>query len=163
MEGKPMSADAQPRPDPRAWILARRKARRLAMLLVFAQLHSGYGPLETEQLLATMARSWRDLPDFCRELVRAVDEHRADLEADLQCALENWRLDRIGTVEHALLLLGAAEISCFPDIPPRVTLNEYIELAKRYCDAQAPAFINGVLDRIAKLKNKPDIQPPQHP
>ena len=57
--------------------------------------------------------------------------------------------------------LACAEVDGFADIPPRVTLNEYIELAKYYSGGQAPGFINGVLDKLVHLKGKPDAGVPQ--
>lgn len=141
----------------REWVLHRRRARRLAMLTVFAYLHSKDSMEEVKELLGTMARSYSRMPELTHELCGAVAAHKDELEADLQQVLENWRLERVGRVEHALLLLGAAEIAYFPDIPPRVTINEYLEISKVYCDANAPAFINGVLDKIVKLKGKPDF------
>ncbi len=141
----------------RRWTLERRRARRLAMLVVFAHVHTNAPCAEIELQLSEMAQSWKNFPPFARELYSTVEQRRKEIEADLLKVLENWKLDRIGRVEFALLLLGVAEIAFFPDIPPRVTINEYIELSKRYCDSETPAFINGVLDKVAKIHGKPDF------
>jgi N utilization substance protein B len=61
-------------------------------------------------------------------------------------------------VERALLKLGCAEILYFADIPPRVTINEYIELAKVFSNENAPPFINGILDKLVHKTGKPDMQ-----
>ena len=152
-----MSTNQRSRADSKAWILERRKARRFALFLVFAQLHSTEPLEEVQPNLSSMSNALLQFPSFAFELSLTVETQRSALEMDLNSVLENWRLERVGFVERALLLLGAAEIAFFPDIPPRVTINEYIELSKIYCDANAPAFINGVLDKIAKLRNKTDF------
>ncbi len=156
-EHKPQDKTEMGQKGSKGWVRERRRARRLALIFLFARIYSDTPLEEVEHLLGEMARSWRDLPEFARQLCAVCEGHRTELEADIASVLENWRLDRIGFVERVILLLGASELSYFPDIPPRVTINEYVELAKRYCDANGPAFINGVLDRLAKLKGKPDF------
>jgi N utilization substance protein B len=136
----------------------RREARRLAMLATFAQLCTGYPMDETLQLLSTMNPQWAELPSFTKELAQLVETHRTQLETEIQSVLEHWRLERLGLVERSLLLLGTVEILQMADIPPRVTINEYLELAKLYAPDQAPAFINGVLDKIVKKHGKPDFE-----
>ncbi|MGB9692567.1 MAG: transcription antitermination factor NusB [Candidatus Sumerlaeaceae bacterium] len=146
----------------RRWTIERRRARRLAMIVVFAHIHTKYPFAEIELLVSEMAQGWRSFPPFAKELIRTVEQKKPQLEAELQQVLEHWKLERIGKVEHALLLLGAAEIASFPNIPPRVTINEYIEISKKYCDEETPGFINGVLDKITKLHGKRDfyVRPP---
>lgn len=151
------SQDDMPTAPSRRWVLARRRARRLAVLAVFAKIHTHEPMTEVQALLGLMAKAYACFPDFAHELCTAVETHRDELEKDLQSVLEHWRLERVGRVEHAILLLGAAEIAYFPDIPPRVTINEYLEISKVYCDHNAPAFINGVLDKIKILKQKQDF------
>lgn len=151
------SQDDTPAVPSRGWILAQRRARRLAVLAVFAKIHTQEPMTEVQTLLRLMAKTYNSFPEFARELCSTVEMHREELERDLESVLENWRLERIGRVEHAILLLGAAEIAYFPDIPPRVTINEYLEISKIYCDRDAPAFINGVLDKIKLLKQKQDF------
>jgi N utilization substance protein B len=63
---------------------------------------------------------------------------------------QNWRLERLGSVEKALLRIGVAELMYFKDVPASVTLDEVIELAKHFAEADAPAFLNGILDPVSK-------------
>jgi N utilization substance protein B len=97
------------------------------------------------------------LPEFTLRLIHSVEDHAPEIEKTLQEVLEHWTLDRVGIVERALLKLACAEIDYFADIPPRVTINEYLELAKRYSNENAPGFLNGVLDRLVHLRQKPDV------
>lgn len=136
----------------------RREARRLAMCAVYSMETTGYGVDETLPLLIEMKPEGGAWPEFTRQLCYTVERNRAEITRDLESVLENWRLDRVAPVERTILKLGAAEISYFADIPPRVTINEYIELAKEYANDNAPAFVNGVLDRLAHQKNKRDFK-----
>ncbi len=69
-------------------------------------------------------------------------------------AAEHWRLGRLPKVELNLLRLGAYELIAYPDLSAGVTINEAIEIARRYCSDDAPTFVNGVLDRIAGVVGK---------
>ncbi|MBX7244316.1 MAG: transcription antitermination factor NusB [Candidatus Sumerlaeaceae bacterium] len=136
----------------------RREARKLALIAAHAMEFTGYGPVETLEVLPSITPQWAQAPDFSRELVMALDEHQSEIETDIESALEHWTMDRVGTVDRILLRLACAEINYFPDVPPRVTINEYLELAKKYAGDESPAFINGVLDKLVRLKQKPDVQ-----
>jgi N utilization substance protein B len=64
--------------------------------------------------------------------------------------ITNWRLDRLSLIDKNILRLATSELLHFGDIPPKVTINEYIEIAKVYGDIDSPSFINGILDKIAR-------------
>lgn len=63
---------------------------------------------------------------------------------------ENWRLDRMSRVDRNILRIGVHEICYCEEIPVRVAINEAVELAKRYGTAESAAFVNGILDRVAR-------------
>jgi N utilization substance protein B len=86
--------------------------------------------------------------DFTTTLVTGVIQHRDEIDALIQECSTNWSLERIGLVERNILRLAIYELCFLPDIPPNVTINEAIEVAKKYGTEEAPAFINGILDRI---------------
>jgi transcription antitermination protein NusB len=79
-------------------------------------------------------------------LVHGVTERRAELDERLGQLSRNWRVERIARVERNILRMALYELEHRPDIPARVTLNEAIELAKTFGAADAPAFVNGLLD-----------------
>ncbi len=87
--------------------------------------------------------------EFAQELVRGVLEEREALDARIDAASLNWRLARMPVVDRNILRLGAHEIASRADIPASVSINEAIELAKRFGGAESRAFVNGILDRIA--------------
>lgn len=87
--------------------------------------------------------------EFAQELVRGVLEHREALDVRIEAASVNWRLPRMPAVDRNILRVGAHELIARADIPASVSMNEAIELAKRFGGAESRAFVNGILDRIA--------------
>ncbi len=85
---------------------------------------------------------------FARILVDGVSAHQADIDRHLAAASEHWRLDRMSPVDRNILRIALYEMLYRDDIPPRVSINEAIELAKRFGSQDSSAFINGVLDKI---------------
>ena len=126
----------------------RRQSRETALQLLYAldmtrgnvreMLHAGW----TEKMLSPEIR------DFTTTLVTGVIEHRDEIDAFIQECSTNWSLERIGLVERNILRFAIYELCFLPDIPPNVTINEAVEVAKKYGTEEAPAFINGILDRI---------------
>lgn len=143
-------------PQTTSGILKRRHARRIAMSVIYAQTVNGDHIDEVIVHMQKMREDWNELPSFTKELCLSVQKNSERIESLVTEVLENWRLTRIAPVERALLVLGCTEIFFFPDIPPRVTINEYIELSKSFANENAPAFINGILDKLVQIAGKPD-------
>jgi len=97
----------------------------------------------------------QDMPDaekriFAKELLQTViskKEHVTDL---IKTRLRNWDPERIAVLDMILMQMGVCEFLYFPTIPPKVTINEYIDLAKDYSTEQSGHFVNGILDGIHK-------------
>ena len=87
---------------------------------------------------------------YVRRLVEAVAGDVRGIDAEIQAALTNWRLERLSAIDRAILRLGAAEMLHFEDIPPRVTIQEALGLAEKYGTDQSPRFVNGVLDALMR-------------
>lgn len=85
---------------------------------------------------------------YLRRLVEAAQGHEGELDAILRKHLKRWRLERLTVLDRAILRLAAAEILYFDDVPPKVSINEAVEVAKKYGDDEAGKFVNGVLDSI---------------
>jgi len=81
-------------------------------------------------------------------LVLGVLEHCEELDRLIQQYSENWRLDRINIIERNILRMALFELLYCEEIPPKVTINEAIDLGKRYGSEDSGGFINGILDRI---------------
>jgi transcription antitermination protein NusB len=87
---------------------------------------------------------------FAKSLLSTVLEKQEHLESYIHPKLKNWDAERIAALDMILMKMGVAELLYFETIPPKVTINEYIELAKEYSTAQSGQFINGILDGVHK-------------
>lgn len=87
---------------------------------------------------------------FTEKIVRGVMGHLPDIDAKLQSYTQNWPMHRMGSVERNVLRLAFYELLYCEDVPPAVVLNEAIDLAKYFSNAEAGRFVNGVLDRLNK-------------
>lgn len=88
--------------------------------------------------------------EFARKLYRDTLEKMNDVDVILQGHLEHWDMSRVNPIDRALLRMGIAEILYCEEIPTKVTINEVIELAKRYSTEESPKFVNGILDAALK-------------
>ena len=89
---------------------------------------------------------------FADELVRGVQSERAAIDELIQQSSTHWKLDRMARVDRNILRLAVYEILRRADVPVRVTLNEAIELGKKYGSEESSSFVNGVLDRVAHME-----------
>ena len=92
---------------------------------------------------------------FAEELVHGTLAHLAEIDATISRLAENWRLERIARVELAILRLAVHELLHRPDIPPVVTINEAVDLAKEYASPESGRFLNGILDRLSRELDRP--------
>lgn len=129
----------------------RRLSREIALQVLYAHEMTG-GPLEEieKNLLEADPKRRNNYGDFGHGLVERVIKNVEKLDEVLQPAILHWRLERLCQVDKQLLRMATCELLLYEDIPMRVTLNEYIELAKSYGTDDSPAFINGILDKLAK-------------
>ncbi len=94
--------------------------------------------------------------EFAGQLVACVRERLAEIDDVIQSASRNWRLERMSRVDRNILRLAACELRHFPEVPVKVAINEAVELAKRFGTSESPAFVNGILDRIAHQLRRDD-------
>jgi len=94
--------------------------------------------------------------DFAKGLLQTVIEKKEVLMDLIKPKLKNWDPDRIATLDMILMQMGVSEFLYFETIPPKVTINEYIDLAKEYSTPQSGQFVNGILDNIHKELVKDD-------
>jgi len=86
--------------------------------------------------------------EFSKELISKVTENVKSLDISIRKKINNWEYHRVALLDKIILRMGLAEILYFPEIPPKVTINEAIDLGKDYSTANSGKFINGVLDSI---------------
>lgn len=129
----------------------RHKARELAIKVLFQLEFIPGDPDEAFNLICGHFGSSEEVQPFARVLVRGVWEKRQALDTAIAQASRNWRLERMSLVDRNILRLGAYEILFMTDVPPKVSIDEAVELGKRYGNEESGAFINGILDHIYTL------------
>jgi N utilization substance protein B len=87
---------------------------------------------------------------YLRQLAAELDARGDELDQLLGVALDNWRMERLGLLDRGILRIGAAELICFDEIPPKVSIQEAVRLAEQYSGPDSPRFVNGVLDALYK-------------
>ena len=126
----------------------RRQSREAALKLLYALDITRADVKEVVRAPWAEALLSDNIRDFTTTLVTGVIRCRDEIDAFIQECSTNWSLERIGLVERNILRFAIYELCFLPDIPPNVTINEAVEVAKKYGTQEAPAFINGILDRI---------------
>ena len=96
----------------------------------------------------------KEVRSRAEEMVKNVLDHLKELDRRINTASDNWRIDRMSRVDRNILRLAACEILFDPDIPPQVSIDEAVEIARRYGDNKSPAFINGILDQLWKEEER---------
>ena len=137
----------------------RHQARELAFSLLFEH---EFDKERTARELYDTAKAAREEEEnkYVRGVLAGVLEHEGELETAIAEASKGWSLSRISKVSVAILKLCAYEMLFCPDIPIRVSLNEAIELVKRYDEDSARSFVNGILNTLAvrAREGRPDEQ-----
>lgn len=149
----------------------RRKARELALsALYMMDMQSGMGvagsareaPIrETdseeneviERFFKERSSASEKVLQYARKLVNGVREKREDIDRRIEEASEHWKISRIARIDRNILRLSAFEILFDSETPPPVSIDEAIELAKKYGSEESSAFVNGVLDHITRIMN----------
>jgi N utilization substance protein B len=129
----------------------RRRAREIALQVLY-QLDIGQGV--PQEALAVYFENFRPLEkarEFCQRLIEGVSHHREEIDRLIEENAENWTLKRMAVVDRNILRVATFELMHCPDIPFKASLNEAIELAKKYGNDDSGAFINGILDKIHSL------------
>ncbi|MFH1406916.1 MAG: transcription antitermination factor NusB [Candidatus Omnitrophota bacterium] len=96
----------------------------------------------------------KEVTDFADELVRGTTENLKKIDELICKYAQNWQINRMAVVDKNILRLGAYELLFMKDIPVKVSINEAIELAKRYGDVESGKFVNGILDKIREQECK---------
>lgn len=90
--------------------------------------------------------------EFATQLVEKATEHLDEIDNIIKEVIENWEWSRVCAMDKAILGIAVTELLYFPENPPKVVINEAIEIAKEYSTEKSDKFINGLLDRIARDK-----------
>ncbi len=138
-------------------LASRRKSRELALQILFLIDFSTLSAQETFPLFVKEFHKQRELDVFTRHLVEGVEKHRQEIDTLIRRISEHWSLKRISRVDRSILRMAIFEILWCPDIPSKVSINEAVELGKRYGTEKSSAFINGILDKVAHQKHVREV------
>ena len=125
----------------------RRFAREKVLQALYAFQINGEGLSKHTDAMVIEIHSENDR-DFARKLINRVAANKVELNGKIEKKVSNWEVERIAVMDKILLRMGIAEILYFEDIPPKVTINEIIEISKEFSSANSGKFINGILDAI---------------
>jgi N utilization substance protein B len=129
---------------------ARTKARKRALDILFEAEQRGIEPLRL--LDERQAAADPPVPAYAADLVRGVVANRERLDELISTYTQSWPLDRMPSVDRAVLRLGAFELLFVDDVPDAVALSEAVLLARQLSTDDSPGFVNGLLARLLSLK-----------
>lgn len=137
----------------------RRRGRELALQALYGAVQTARRPLDTLDELPGWPLASINAQDFARTLLERLAGHTGEIDRSIAGAVRHWEAGRMARVDDCILRLGVCELFAFPDIPAAVSINEAIELAKKYSTEQSGRFVNGILDAIASQSAAPANAP----
>lgn len=132
---------------------ARRKARELALQMLFQHDMSGNGADQIIETFEELQKSKANTQEFAKKIFRGTVANMTDIDEKIQNQAENWRLSRMAAVDRNIIRMSVYEFLHENDTPKLVIIDEAIEIAKRFGTQKSPQFINGILDGILKRYN----------
>jgi transcription antitermination factor NusB len=126
----------------------RTQARELALQLMYQLDLRGDEILDEVTAAVAPGAGDSEMVDFARELIFGVREKRVEIDRHIEEVAKNWQLKRMAAIDRNILRLATYELLYRDDIPPLVTINEAIDIAKKFSTKNSGPFVNGVLDNI---------------
>lgn len=126
----------------------RTKARELALQFLYQVDLLGPSALAGLEEFLSGEEPDRETTQYARGLIEGTLEAKERVDAAIQQVAQNWEIPRMAVIDRNVLRLATYELLCCPDIPPKVAINEAIELGKRYSTQNSGGFINGILDKV---------------
>ena len=134
-------------------ITSRRKAREIALEALYRIEVANDDAEDILKDIFSRGKPKPDIQDYAKRLVKETTVHLRDIDKIIEEVAENWKLSRIAIIDKNILRFAICEILYFDDIPPKVSLDEAIEIAKKYSTENSGRFVNGVLDKVIKVYN----------
>lgn len=131
----------------------RSKAREIALCVLYELEVSGKG---FRELLDNYFKNYprkEEAREFSSQLAKGVTDNLAELNSIIKKYARNWELSRMAVIDRNILRMATFELLFLGDIPPKVSINEAVELAKKFGDVDSPRFVNGILDKIYKVES----------
>jgi transcription antitermination factor NusB len=137
----------------------RTRAREIALQLLYQ------ADIRQEELDILMADFWESqihdsdeiglpIKEFATSLAKGTMENLHAIDSMISSYAQNWQLERMAVIDRNIIRMACYELIYLDDIPPKVSINEAIDLAKKYGDTESGKFVNGVLDKISKKEEK---------
>lgn len=126
----------------------RTRSREIALQFLYQVDLRGADLLEEVDLFLATTESDAETKKFARELVIGTFDRVVEIDQIITGIAQNWQVDRMAVIDRNVLRMATFELVWCPGIPPKVSINEAIELGKRYSTENSGGFINGVLDKI---------------
>lgn len=130
-------------------------SREIALKILYAS------EITAEPIFEASRKFWEnenteseDVINYANVLVAGVGEHIKKIDSAISFLAANWEIGRMATIDRNIIRIAAFELMFLDDIPPKVAINEAIEIAKKYGDKDSGKFVNGILDRMIH----PDVQ-----
>jgi len=130
----------------------RRLSRELALKILFQIDIAHSNLLDVLKYTFEDNEYTEEIKDFSLELVKGVEEHIVEIDTTIKKYTDNWSLERITNIDRNILRIAICEILLIDDIPKSVSINEAVELSKKYGTKSSFSFVNGVLGKIDKRK-----------
>ncbi|MFZ5633650.1 MAG: transcription antitermination factor NusB [Bacillota bacterium] len=130
--------------------MGRRQAREAALKTLYQIDVGGIDPEKAMAHTVEMTGVAADNLDFMRELVLGAVEHLSGIDGIIASLSKDWNLERLARVDHNIMRMAVFEIMYRDDIPFGVTVNEAVELAKKYGGEESGKFVNGILGKVAQ-------------
>ncbi len=133
----------------------RTKAREYALQMLYqVDVSQGQWQQIIEEFLV-QATVPEDVKAFAKRLVEGTLTRLEEIDRLVSSHADNWQLNRMAVVDRNILRMGTYELLYVEDVPPKVSLNESVDLAKRFGDEESGKFVNGILDTIHKTHGRP--------
>ena len=128
----------------------RRTARELALKFLYQTEFNSNSPDSELNSFCDRANVSEEVQNFTQALIKNILFHKKEVDELLQKISANWAPDRMAVIDKNILRLGICELLFDPTAPPKVVINEAVEIAKKFGTEESPEFINGILDKVFK-------------
>ena len=129
---------------------SRREAREAVLQAIYWAMRTDAPASQPLKTLTVRSNLSREAAEYAIKVGKLMWANREQLDEEIGRAAENWEVSRISRIDRILMWMALTEIRSVEDVPVKVSIDEAIELAKRYSVEKAPGFINGILDKLAK-------------